>query len=254
MRMTRLAGLALAALAGPAAIAQASESDKAIHAWNLDVRSTFFRSAEDRTYLSMDFGIGLQPRWEAGLRGTFASVGFAKSPAAIRTGGSDFEFYVRHSVEQVDGLALMGGISFPNTPAQNQPFGTFGVSYSFKTPEYGPAFTIGGRGVLRQDSSIVGLSAGLKFGFSQGWELFGDITGIVHGNNTRDTATGAAMRRALWGAGLRYNLQSMGKAGYDGSIYMMVTNALGMTTGTSLSPSLGDRPALAIGFSVRGRS
>lgn len=254
MNTIRFAAMTTMALAAGAAWAQSGSDIKPARAWSLDVRGSFFRNAEDRTYMSMDLGFGLVPRWEVGLRGAFASVSFAKAPAAIRTGGSDLEVYVRHSPEQCEKLSLLAGISLPNTPAQNQAFGTFGASYKLATPDFGPTVSIGARGVLRQDSSIMGLSAGLNYSFGPGWEMFGDITGIVHGDNTRDTGTGAAMRRALWGAGLRYNFKSFGEAGVDGSIYMMVTNALGMTTGTSLSPGLGDRPALAIGFSIRGRS
>lgn len=252
--MNRLIGIALAAISATVAFAQSGSEEKPAGTWNLDVRGSFFRNTEDRTYLSFDFGLGVQPRWDVGLRGTFASVGFGNTIAPIRSGGSDFELFVRHRVVQFDGLSLMGGVSFPNTPAQNQPFATFRADYALKKPEFGPAFTIGARGVLRQDSSIVGISAGLNFGFADNWELFGDITGIVHGDNTRDTRTGQALRRALWGAGVKYNLRSTGAAGYDGSIYLAVTNALGLTTGTSLSTSLGDRPALTIGFSLRGRS
>jgi hypothetical protein len=227
---------------------------KAPGAWSLDVRSNFYRDAEDRTYTSAALSFGLQPRWELGFRGAFASVGFSSTPAAIRTGGTDLEFYVKHAVEGIDRLTLMAGVAFPNTPAQDKPFFTYGATYGFEQQPGGSKFYVGGRGVWHSDDSLIGVSGGFEMPFANGFEFFGDITGIVHGDNTRDGNTGLPLRRAVWGIGARYNFNSTQKTGMDGSVYLMLTTGLGITTGTSLSPALGNRPALAIGFTIRGKS
>lgn len=223
------------------------------NAWSLDVRSTFHRDDEDRTYVSFDGRMGVRQGWEVGLRGTFAKVGNAKTPTAIRSGGSDWEFVVRHALQNFDRLSLMAGVSFPNTPAQSNAFFTYGASYQLETGEGQPQIFVGGRGVMRKDSSLLGLSGSAVMPLQSGLELFGDFTVMVVGNNTF-SSTGARERRALYGLGLRYTPVSNSEGKFDGSFYLMFTNQLGTTTGTSLTPALGNRPSLAVGVTFRGRS
>lgn len=223
-------------------------------AWTIDFRGNFHRNAEDRTYASVGFRYGLQPGWELGARGSFAAVGNSNSPAVIRTGGRDLEFYARYAPTEINRLVLMGGVSFPNTPSQDQPFATFAATYGLPTQDGRFNVYVGGRGVLRSDSSLVGVSGGAEVTVADNFQVFGDITGIVHGNNTRDTVTGLEMRQAVWGLGVRYNFMSTSEDGLNGSIFALFGNGLGTTTGMSLSSALGNRPALTVGFSLRGRS
>lgn len=217
--------------------------------WSIEVRGSFFGSAEDRTYASFGLTYGFMENWTAGFRGSFAKKGAAKTVAAIQSGGSDIELFVRHSLKDSPGLSYQVGVAFPNTPAQTQTFFTYGADYWFASEEGQPSFGIGGRGVQRGEISLVGLSAGAKIPVGQGMELFGDVTGVIRGENTRSVDTGNAFRSMLYGFGFNY-----APASSPASFYALYGNSLGLTTGMSLSPSLGNRGAFSFGIVLRGRS
>lgn len=224
-----------------------------VGAWNLNVRGTFHRNEEDRTYMSFGLNFGLMEGWDVGARVTTAPVGFAKTTLPIRTGGSDIELYVRHSPKELQGVTLGAGIAFPNTPAQDKPFLTYSGAYEFPVEGSQIRFFLGARGVARSDSSIFGISGGFAAPFGEGFELVGDITAIVSGVNTLDVNNGDKIRRAVYGLGLRYTPKTVDQ-NFQGSFFFGFTNGLGLTTGTSLSSSLSNRPALTLGVSIRGKS
>lgn len=221
--------------------------------WRLGMSAGLHRGQEDRSYVSFDGRLGLEHGWELGFRGAFAPTGRANTAANIRSGGSDVELRLRYALPQVQGLTLGGGISFPHTPAQDTPFATYDVSYQVPMALTQYKFFVGSRGVLRSGSTIIGVSGGVTAPLGPGLELVGDVTAIVRGVNSRNGNSGAAVRRAVYGFGLRYQPMTLTDK-FDWSVYVGMSNALGLTTGTSLSSALGNQPALTLGFVVRGKS
>lgn len=221
--------------------------------WRLGMGATLHRSQEDRTYVSFDGRFGLEAGWELGMRGTLAPVGRANTLANLRSGGTDWELFVRHSLQHLKGLTVQGGVSFPNTPAQDTPFITAGVAYELPMPESQFKVIVGTRGIMKSGSTAVGISGGVVAPIGQGLELMGDFTAIVRGVNTRDGRTGNTLRRAVYGFGLRYKPVTL-DGQFDWSFYVGLSNALGFTTGTSLSSALGNQPALTLGVVLRGKS
>jgi len=240
------------ALAAIAAVGAAQGDLVEKEGWRIDVGMSFHRHEEDRNYFTFSAMTGLQPRWDIGLRGTFASVGMANSVFPLRSGGSDIELFVRHAMANYPGFYVQGGLSVPNSPAQDNIFLTYGAQFFVPTENQQYRFWISGKGAARADSNVAGLSAGIEFTLGQNIELYGDATVIIWGNNTRDVNTGAAMRRAVYNAGIRFRPTMTGMN--DASFFFGFTNSLGMTTGTSLASALGNQPALTLGFSIRGRS
>ncbi len=242
--------------------AQASATDRLINVdgpglsptggWRLSLGATLHRGQEDRSYTSVEGRIGLVSAWELGFRGTFAPVGRANTVANIRSGGTDWELFARHEMPHLKGFTLQGGVSFPNTPAQDLPFVTFGASYQLPMPESQFRVVVGARGALRSGSSVIGISGGVIAPLGQGLELVSDVTGIVRGVNSRDSRTANATRNVVYGVGLRYS-PAQSRAEFDWNFYVGISNALGLTTGTSLATALGNRPALTFGVILRGK-
>lgn len=221
--------------------------------WRFDGRATFHRSAENRTYLSLDWRYGLKDTWEIGARGTFANKGRANGLANMSSGGSDMELIVRYAPVEAKGLAVGAGLAFPNTPAQTRPFLTYQGIYKLPVEDSQIALFVGGRGVVRSDSNILGVSGGFSAEIGRGWSLVGDLTVVATGNNTRDADTGAARRLAVYGFGVRFAAPTT-EGSPDWGFFFGLGNGLGVTTGTSLSAAIGNRPALSIGFTIRGKS
>lgn len=243
-------------------MAQAGASDRLINVdgpgisptggWRLSMGATLHRGQEDRTYTSFDGRMGLVAGWELGFRGTFAPVGRANTVASLRSGGTDWELFGRHELTHLKGLTVQGGVAFPNTPAQDKPFVTLGASYQLPNPSSEFKVFVGIRGALRSGSTVVGVSGGVVAPMGQGLEFVGDVTGVVRGVNSRDGRTGNVIRNAVYGVGLRYS-PAQSRAEFDWNFYVGISNALGMTTATSLSSALGNRPALTFGVVLRGK-
>lgn len=218
----------------------------------LKLNGRFFGGDEGMTYGTLELAFGLQPEWGAGIRGSFGRFKtFQGNGFQVRHGGSDLEAYVRYAPALASGLAITGGVSLPNTPAQDQAFATGSVVYALPIEASGSKFYIGARGVFRSDSTIVGIGGGFDAGLGYGLHLVGDVTGIVSGDNTYSTATGTLQRRAVWGVGLRYQTPTMSRELYDLSLEAGVTNGIGGTTGFSLTPSLGNSIGIYAGVTVR---
>lgn len=221
--------------------------------WRLGLGANLHRSQENRTYMSFDGRFGMEAGFELGLRGSFAKVGRASTVANLQTGGSDWEATLRYAVPHTMGLTLQGGVAFPNTPQQNTPFFTYGVSYQVPMALTEYKIYVGSRGVLRSGSTAMGISAGISAPLGPGLELVGDFTVLVRGVNSRDGQTGNTVRRHIYGVGVRYAPISV-PGTFDWSFYAGISNALGMTTGMSLSSALGNQPALTFGVVLRGKS
>lgn len=216
-----------------------------------DVSFAFHKKDEARTYMSASAGFGLSPGWEVGLRtsgarrGNFAGTGFT-----INTGGRDFELYAKYAVAAVPGLTVTGGVSFPDTPAQDKQFVTAAAMYALPSEGQSHRLYVGAKAAMRADSNIWAVCGGFSAPIGSGIELVGDVTGIVRGNNTISTTSGARTKRAVFGVGLRYT-PKLAEGAPGASVTLGLSNGLGSTTGFSLSPALGGSMALTLGVSVR---
>ena len=205
-------------------------------------------SNEKTTYGSLEVGAGLGSGLGLIVRGSAGKFSdFVQPTFTIRHGGSDIEAMLKYSSPMLSGLALAGGVSLPNTPAQNNAFFTGEALYQL--PVTGADIYLGAKGVFRQDSTIVGLAAGFSVHAGPGLDLIGDFTGIVTGNNTYSTSTGALQRRPVYGLGLRFNTFVVPKQTI--TVEGGITNGIGGTTGFSLTPGLGNSVGAYLSASVR---
>lgn len=217
---------------------------------HVDVR--FFDSPESITYESLSFRYGLASNLEVGIRGTNGTTHQLSLPAggSILYGGRDVEIFGKYALGTMHGLrvGVMGGVSSPDTPAQNQATGTAGLMASMG---FGGKATVylNPRAVFIDHNTIVGIGGGASYAFSDHVALVGDYTGIVSGDNTRDTSTGALKRRDVWGVALRFSSPTSGNGRLD--LDLGYTNATGTTTGFSLRPGLGESSAFFVALRVR---
>jgi hypothetical protein len=211
-----------------------------------DVR--VFGGSEKQAYGHVELNAGLEKGFGVVIRSTFSKFStFNGAGFDIRHGGSDIEGMLKYSVPSMPNLMIAGGISLPNTPAQNQAFGTAEAVYGFPTAN--ATFYLGARGAFRQDSSIVGISGGFDARLGQGMDLVGDVTGIVSGRNTYSTNDGGLQRRPVYGVALRFSPQTTSRQQL--SFDVGITNGIGGTTGFSLTPSLGNSFGFMLGATLR---
>jgi hypothetical protein len=216
---------------------------------HFDVR--FMDSPESITYTSLSFRYGLASNIELGARGTMGAKRALLLPGggSILFGGSDVELYGKYGFGTMSGVRLgaMGGVSFPNTPAQNQATGTVGGMASI---DLGRRFTatLNPRAVFLDSNNIIGIGVGGSYHASEKVHILADWTGIVSGDNTRDTTTGARKRRDVWGAAVRYASPS---GDQQIELDLGYGNAIGTTTGFGLTPGLGDSAGFFFALRVR---
>ncbi|MCW5942862.1 MAG: hypothetical protein KIS66_11550 [Fimbriimonadaceae bacterium] len=216
-----------------------------------DASFAFHKGDEGRTYMSASAGFGLSPGWEVGLRtsgarrGSFAGPGFT-----IDTGGRDFEIYAKYAITALPGLTVTGGVSFPDTPAQDKQFVTAAAMYAVPNPGQSHRLYVGAKAAMRADSNIWALCGGFAAPVGNGVEIVGDVTGILRGNNTIGTDSGNRTKRAVFGLGLRYT-PKLAEGTPTASVTLGLSNGLGSTTGFSMTPALGGSMALTLGVSVR---
>lgn len=207
-----------------------------------------FGGDEKQAYGHVELNGGLGHNLGFVLRSSFSGNNtFHGNGFDIRHGGSDFEGMLKYQVPELPNLAFEGGLAYPNTPAQKHVFGTGQVVYEIQANPVN--FYVGARGVAGPHSNLAGIGAGLSAAVTPEFELFGDATWVFTGENTYSTTDGSLQRRSVYGVGVRYTGAVTGGPNY--SIEVGASNAIGGTTGFSLTPALGSN----IGFyaSVRVR-
>lgn len=207
--------------------------------------SRFFGNEEDAVYGDLQLDFGLAENFDLALRGSFTKFRNYIVPKAftIRHGGSDLEAMLKAKCPTMPGLMFGAGVSIPNTPAQQNAFFTAEALYG--VTEQNVSFTIGPRGVFRKDSTLIGLGAGFDMKLGGGVSLVGDATGILTGHNTYSVNTAEARREWIYGLALSYQGRGFG-SGY--TLEAGITNGTGVTTGFSLTPSLGHSMGLYVGL------
>jgi hypothetical protein len=211
----------------------------------------FLNSPEDVAYTSVGVRYGLFDRMEIGVRAVTGATRRLAIPAGtISYGGQDVELYGKVGASLTDRVSIAGllGVAFPATPAQNQAILTLGASGSFQAHDR-IVFVLNPRAMFQEDNITIGVGVGASARLGQGLALIGDWTFIAAGNNTRSTSTGAMIRRNVWGAALQWS--STTPEGLAVSLDLGYGNALGLTTGFSLTPGLGRSDGLYLALVAR---
>lgn len=199
---------------------------------------------------ALDYGVGRG--LEIALRG---AAGTSRdytlgNGGLLRNGGSDVELVARYARPVTFGgrvLRIGGqvGVAFPSTPAQSEPLLTLGVLAETDLAS-GVSLFLNPKVIALRDNSVAGFGVGVSTRLYGGLRLVGEVTPIFAGRNTRSIFDGRQRRITPFSLGLRYRLAS-GLA-----IDAAYTNALGPTTGFSLTPGLGgDAQGFVIGLSGR---
>ncbi len=215
-----------------------------------NIQARAFRGDEGITYGGASLRYGLGNGWEASLLGAFAQRTSTSLPggAEIRHGGSDIELRAKVSLptRQIGtSLAAYAGVSAPSTPAQDNLHMAAGVTASYDAGN-GKRLILNPRAQLIDRNTIVGIGLGASVPLGSSFGLIGDFTPIVAGDNTLDTQSGDPIRRSTYGITLRFSVPSQGL-----DLDLGFTNALGQTTGFSLTPGLGSSGALYLAVSGR---
>ena len=209
-----------------------------------DVR--FFDHPEEITYASAELRYGFMSNLELGIRGTAGGTrAFTTSSGpTVFHGGHDAELFGKYHVGTFGpvNVSALGGISFPNTPAQGSSAGTVSGIAAMRFGERITGY-LNPRAVFVSGNSIVGIGVGGSVRVADNLHLVGDWTGIVSGDNTRSTADGSRIRRDVWGVALRFSHPS---ESYSVDVDLGWGNATGPTTGFSLTPGLGDASGLYV--------
>ncbi|MCX6360846.1 MAG: hypothetical protein NT029_13615 [Armatimonadetes bacterium] len=216
-------------------------------ACTLQVRS--FGDAENLTYLQAGYTAGVGCGWETALRVSAAELKShaLAGGAAVRHGGSDIELVARRRPWENRSIVLQAGVAQPRTPARGKPCFTLGASAGY---EIGSdlALTLNPKAVILKENVLVGVGMGVAARAGSAWTLIADCTPLVTGDNTRSIIDGGKIRRTVYGAALRYNAREFG----DGvTVDLGWTTGLGSSTGTSLTPGLGDAKALYVAVTAR---
>lgn len=215
----------------------------------LDYRG--FGGTEKQGYGTGELNVGLGQGMGVILRSTFSSTGtFNGNGFAIRHGGNDVEALLKYSVA-MPGMggswAFVGGFAFPNTPAQKGSAEVAELLFQYPL-QNGVDFYGGAKGVFKSNSNIAALCAGIDVNLGNNLHLIGDGNFAFTGENTYTTQWGLRARGSTYGAALRYNFkQDRSQLGLD----LGVTNALGGSTGFSMTPNLGDTVGIYAALNVR---
>ena len=203
-----------------------------------------FGGDENTTYGGAGIRYGLAANWELGVGASLAQFENFSLPGGgiVRHGGTDLEISAKYAVKQSfrSAISAQVGVGLPNTPAQTSTHLTLGLAGSLNVGS-GVDVYLNPRAALITDNSIIGLGMGAKIKLARQISLVGDYTPILSGANTVDVNTGTQRSRDIYGAALRY-------AANGGSVAVDVgwTNGTGFTTGSSLTPGLGNSSAFYI--------
>jgi len=164
----------------------------------------------------------------------------------VRSGGTDEELSLKYRVNAEFPVSVQAGLAYVQTPAQDDRLaGTLGASAEYEI-QPGLHVYANPRVVFLDNNSIFGFGLGASFRVVDGIDLIADWTPILSGQNVIDMQTGNRSRGELYSAGLRFR-----HIVPNGTLDIGVTNAIGSTTGASLTPTLGGSPALFVRASYR---
>jgi hypothetical protein len=208
----------------------------------LDLR--YFGGYDKTLHAGVGLGYGLGHGLEVDLAGSFSKWNSALPPSGneVRFGGTDEELSLKYRLPKMKSLpiSVQAGLEYVQTPAQPERLaGTLGASAGYSLDSK-IRFYLNPKVVFLDHNTLVGLGLGASVDLVSKLTLVADWTPMLAGENTIDTQTGGRTRSQLYSVGLRYGMT------HKCNIDLGVTNASGITSGSSLTPSLGDSPALFV--------
>jgi len=208
-----------------------------------------FGDPDDSSVFSPSVQYGLTNNINIGLAASlskFQTLGLYSGGTA-RYAGSDIELTAKYGTKVYGKYAVSGqvGLALPNTPAQQSAHITLAASGSY-SPCASFNLYVNPRAVLITDNSIVGIGLGGSVKLSNNLYWIADYTPILAGNNTLDLGTGNQKSRDIYGIGMRY-ISTNSKMSLD----IGWTNGLGYTTGSSLTPGIGNSSAWYIALNYK---
>ena len=164
----------------------------------------------------------------------------------LNHGGYDYEFLVRHVLTAQPKVDVALGLSSPDTADRNRRiFGTYDIGW---TEQLCPTTTLrfGAKGILGPDP-LAAIGFRLVSRTAKGSQAFAQLYVPTQGDNTRSVTTGQGQRGAIYSLGMEWEDGGTSSQMFYG---LALTNALGATTGTSITPALGGQPGIkfTIGF------
>lgn len=210
-----------------------------------DISFRAFGGDDKLVYTNLWAGYGVAKSFDVDVRADLASFGTFSGPAGpVRFGGSDVELLGRWQTTHL-GPVIQFGAADVNTPAQEHRIaGVVSAQESFGIS--GESLCLEPKAVFLRDNSLVGLGIGANVKLASHIHLLADWTPMLAGDNYIDPDTGSRSRVQLVGAGLRFTDLSPGLL-----VDVGITNATGITTGTSMTPSTGDTLGFYIGAGFR---
>ena len=210
----------------------------------------YFGGYDKTLHGDLEFGYGISKHFELDVAGSFAKWNSAATPSGnvIRFGGTDEELSLRYHVPGMGSLpvAVQVGLADTQTPAQDHKLAaTLGGSVGYSLDRM-VRFYFNPKAVFLDHNTLVGLGLGASVELVSKVSFIADWTPMVAGDNTIDTQTGNRSRGQIYSAGLRYS-----GSHHKNVLDLGVTNGTGITTGSSLTPSLGNSPALFVRLTHR---
>lgn len=213
------------------------------------VDARVFGGDEDTTYLGVGIRYGLSSNWEIGVGSSLAQFKSFTLPGGgtVRHAGTDVELTAKYATHQSNKFGLSGqvGVGLPNTPAQKSAHLTLGITGSMSASSAADLY-VNPRVVMINNNSILGLGLGARVKLIKQISLLADYTPILTGANTIDATTGTQRSHDVYGAALRYSISS-GNVAVD----LGWTNGTGFTTGSSLTPGLGNSSAFYLALNIK---
>jgi hypothetical protein len=220
---------------------------------NAQADARYFSGEESRTWISARYSQRLGEKFTLRLSGSSAAKKYTNiAGGVLRTGGTDLEAGVETSYDLLPiaqglagklhgymGVALADMASFDGTAL------AYSLEYQFSAPLGVADIRAGIRGVSGDDLRLAALTGALSSSAGLGtFRLFAALP--FSGDNTRSTSDGSTTRRAVWAVSYTQGFNAL-VAGFE--IGAFVGNQLGMTTGTSITPSLGGK----VGFGLTAK-
>lgn len=220
------------------------------HMWGAHADVRVFGGDEGTTYFNANIRYGLSKVWELGIGGSmaqFEKFNLPNGAGTIRHAGSDLELTAKYNTQVSGKYRLSGqfGVGLPNTPATKTSHFTAGIMGSMSVNSMLDLY-INPRMVAISNNSITGLGFGAKVKLNSQFSVIGDYTAILSGANTIGTTLGNMRSHDIYGVGVRYQVNHNNM-----SIDLGYGNGTGFTTGSSLTPGLGDSGAFYIALNIK---
>lgn len=207
--------------------------------------------AHDESNSYFNFGLRYSPRQNVdvvfrgcdGKRQALVATNFT-----INHGGDDHELFIGCRPPSLPKLDTGFGVALPNTPERHDAIvATCDVGWT-ETGSPHDSFRAGIK-VVGASNPLAALTARYSFALPEcPVDIFGELGAPVIGNNARSTMDGSATRTLMATVGVDWSQRNRDAGIHAG---LRLTNAVGETTGMSLTPTLGNRFGIVLSVGYR---